>query len=289
MFRKMKDYYNPKIDYKMLYFLNPKLDTSKNYYETKNIYENNHDYLSEQGKWFTKLKKVYEYLLTSDLDIVKILEYAKKEFETTIDNDSMQKIQNEYLKISTSDSKYLATWFLQEIIFNKPLKNFSSELGILIFNAIIKKAGYIPMIFKSDNQKFINRIVQNKITTSSLRDILSIYEDLSIKYDKRYKHLSKNDVISMIQNNQDDWKNKYDIKKIWLYGSFVRNEENDFSDVDLYIEFKKAKNQEEMAFIKKHFVDLLERDVDILVEHKKYHHFSSNAIKEREVIFDDCE
>lgn len=78
MFRKIKDFYNPKIDYKMLYFLNPKLDTTKNYYETKSIYQKNTNYISEQGKWFKKLKNVYEYLLLSDLDIAKILDFLKK-------------------------------------------------------------------------------------------------------------------------------------------------------------------------------------------------------------------
>ena len=32
---------------------------------------------------------------------------------------------------------------------------------------------------------------------------------------------------------------------------------------------------------------MLKRDIDMLVENKEYKNFSNNALKEREVIFDD--
>lgn len=140
MFRKIRDFYNTKIDYKMLYFLNPKLDTTKNYYETKSIYQKNANYVSEQGKWFKKLKNVYEYLLLNDLDFEKILNYSVKEFETDVNENAKLKILNNFKNIKNNDIIYLATCFLREIIFKKTLNKYSDELAILIFNAIIKKS-----------------------------------------------------------------------------------------------------------------------------------------------------
>lgn len=287
MFRKIRDFYNTKIDYKMLYFLNPKLDTTKNYYETKSIYQKNANYVSEQGKWFKKLKNVYEYLLLNDLDFEKILNYSVKEFETDVNENAKLKIINNFKNLKNNDIIYLATCFLKEIIFNKPLNKYSDELAILIFNAIIKKAGFVPIIFVNDYRAFIKRIIYKKITIYSLIDVLSSYEDLSIKYDKKYDPLSKDDIVKIIKNNEKLLKQKYDVKKIWLYGSFVRNEANEFSDIDLYVDFFSNKTDEELIEMQEYFVKLLKRDIDMLVENKEYKNFSNNALKEREVIFDD--
>lgn len=287
MFRKIRDFYNTKIDYKMLYFLNPKLDTTKNYYETKSIYQKNANYVSEQGKWFKKLKNVYEYLLLNDLDFEKILNYSVKEFETDVNENAKLKIINNFKNLKNNDIIYLATCFLREIIFNKPLNKYSDELAILIFNAIIKKAGFVPIIFVNDYRAFIRRIIYKKITIYSLIDVLASYEDLSIKYDKKYDPLSKEDIVKIIKNNEKVLKQKYDVKKIWLYGSFVRNEANEFSDIDLYVDFFSNKTEEELIEMQEYFVKLLKRDIDMLVENKEYKNFSNNALKEREVIFDD--
>lgn len=287
MFRKIRDFYNTKIDYKMLYFLNPKLDTTKNYYETKSIYQKNANYVSEQGKWFKKLKNVYEYLLLNDLDFEKILNYSVKEFETDVNENAKLKIINNFKNLKNNDIIYLATCFLREIIFNKPLNKYSDELAILIFNAIIKKAGFVPIIFVNDYRAFIKSIIYKKITIYSLIDVLASYEDLSIKYDKKYDPLSKEDIVKIIKNNEKLLKQKYDVKKIWLYGSFVRNEANEFSDIDLYVDFFSNKTEEELIEMQEYFVKLLKRDIDMLVENKEYKNFSNNALKEREVIFDD--
>ncbi len=287
MFRKIGKYYNPKIDYKMLYFLNPQLDISKNYYETKKIYDSDIEAISTQGKWFKKLKHVYDYLFNNELNINEILGYASIEFETEVDDGAKEKIKAEYQRLSTKEVLYLATWFLKMFFYEKPLKENSDILGILIFNAMIKRNRYIPMIFMEDYRFFLSKIIHKKVTTNSLKDILSIYEDLSIKYDKKYSSLSKVDVIHLLNIHKEHLMHHFDIKKVWLYGSFVRNEENDFSDVDLYVEFQTKKTEEEIRILKNYFVELFKRDVDMLVEYTQYHNFSTNALKEREVVFDD--
>lgn len=288
MFKKKIENYNYKIEYKMLYFLNPKLDTTNNYYEVLDIYKNNSSYTSEQGKWFKKIKNVYDYLLKNELDIENILYYSALEFETSVNYVIKQKIIEKYLKLSIKDITFVATWLLKRFIGDKPLAENSDVLGILIFNAIIKKHDYIPIIFTKDYIMFLKQVINKKISTSSLKDILSIYEDLSIKYNKRYKKISKEDLIKIIKGSKEYLINNFDIKKVWLYGSFVRGEETEYSDIDLYVEFSKDKTEYEIEQVQNYFVLILGRSVDMLIEHRIYKNISNNAIKEREIIFDDC-
>lgn len=288
MFKKKIENYNYKIEYKMLYFLNPKLDTTNNYYEVLDIYKNNSSYTSEQGKWFKKIKNVYDYLLKNELNIENILYYSALEFETSVNYVIKQKIIEKYLKLSIKDITFVATWLLKRFIGDKPLAENSDVLGILIFNAIIKKHDYIPIIFTKDYIMFLKQLINKKISTSSLKDILSIYEDLSIKYNKKYKKISKEDLIKIIKGSKEYLINNFDIKKVWLYGSFVRGEETEYSDIDLYVEFSKDKTEYEIEQVQNYFVLILGRSVDMLIEHRIYKNISNNAIKEREIIFDDC-
>ena len=84
MFREFEKPYNPKINYKMIYFLNPKLDLRYNYYETLNIFYHNKDYESEQGKWFQKLNNIFTYLLNDSELTIEMFEFAAKQLNTKI-------------------------------------------------------------------------------------------------------------------------------------------------------------------------------------------------------------
>lgn len=289
MFKKIGENYNQKIEYKMLYFLNPKLDTSINYYETVNIFNEDVPYISDQGKWFTKIKKVYVYLLNNELDLDELFNYASKEFETELNHGKVNEIKNSLKYLEQKEVTYYATWFLKAILKFRPLYEKSNILGILIFNAILRKHNYVPMIFMPDYISFVQKIVDKGVTLNSLRDILYIYEDLSFKYEKKYALLTKNEIFIIIKNNKEALINDYDLKKVWLYGSFVRNEATDFSDIDLYVEFNQNKSNKEIQTVKKFFETILGRIVDLQIEHQKPKHFSNNGLKERELIFNDSE
>lgn len=48
----------------------------------------------------------------------------------------------------------------------------------------------------------------------------------------------KMNAIEILKKNEDIIKQKYGIKKIGIFGSFVRGEESECSDVDVIVEFK---------------------------------------------------
>ncbi len=52
------------------------------------------------------------------------------------------------------------------------------------------------------------------------------------------KMLSKKDIIKKIEKNKDKLKEK-SIKKIGVFGSYIKNKQNKKSDIDILVEFKK--------------------------------------------------
>ena len=49
---------------------------------------------------------------------------------------------------------------------------------------------------------------------------------------------TKNDILDFLEQNRMYLSNNYHISKIALFGSFVKNKQNDDSDVDILIDIK---------------------------------------------------
>ncbi len=78
------------------------------------------------------------------------------------------------------------------------------------------------------------------------------------------KTRDKQDIINFLQRHQQELQN-FGVKKIGLFGSFVRNEQKDNSDIDFLVEFVRGKktydNFIELAFL---LEDQLERHVELI-------------------------
>lgn len=49
--------------------------------------------------------------------------------------------------------------------------------------------------------------------------------------------LSQQEILNELSKNVGIWKEKYGVKRIGLFGSFARKEQNEFSDIDVVVEF----------------------------------------------------
>ena len=141
------------------------------------------------------------------------------------------------------------------------------------------------MIFLDEYNKFINRLIDENITTESLYEILSIYRDMSIKYVDKFDLIDKKTVLQRINSNKDNLIKQYGVKTIWLFGSFVRDESTEYSDVDLYVEFYDEKTEEEYLKFETYMKSILKRRVDMHIEGKVYERFAPNGKESREVVF----
>ena len=283
MFRKYENDYNPKIDFKVINLLNPKHDVINNYFEKVKIFKYDTPYYSEQGRWFKKIKKVYFHLINNKILTIEDFELAAQEFECDIDYSKTIKVLLYYN--ATKDIPYNATWLLREIWKEKPIGKYSYVFAVLVMNSLLKKNNYIPMIFLDEYNNFINRLIDENITTESLYEILSIYRDMSIKYIDKFDLIDKKTVLQRINSNKDNLIKQYGVKTIWLFGSFVRDESTEYSDVDLYVEFYDEKTEEEYLIFETYMKSILKRRVDMHIEGKVYERFAPNGKESREVVF----
>ncbi|MCD6474623.1 MAG: nucleotidyltransferase family protein [Thermoplasmata archaeon] len=94
------------------------------------------------------------------------------------------------------------------------------------------------------------------------------------------EYLSKEKIFDIIRQHKDELK-KYGVKRIGLFGSFVRGEQNKSSDIDIIVEFEEGKknfdNFINIAFL---LEKLFGRDVDILTPESINKHLKPYIMRE---------
>ena len=77
---------------------------------------------------------------------------------------------------------------------------------------------------------------------------------------------------------------KYDVKKAAIFGSIVRGEATEDSDIDLLIEFEGRKSLLDLVGLKLELQELLRRKVDVLTYGSLHPLLKERILNEQEVI-----
>ncbi len=95
---------------------------------------------------------------------------------------------------------------------------------------------------------------------------------------------TKNEIVAILQANQEQLKT-LGVKKLGLFGSFVRNEPDNASDIDLLVEFEPGQKTFD-NFIQLSFLleDLLARPVEVVTPESLSPYLSPHILKEVEYI-----
>ncbi|MFA9374870.1 MAG: nucleotidyltransferase family protein [Poseidonibacter sp.] len=80
------------------------------------------------------------------------------------------------------------------------------------------------------------------------------------------KQINKTNILNYLKEHYSEFKNKYNIEQIGLFGSYARDEANDNSDIDIFV--KMEPSLFDMVAIKEQIENDLNKKVDIIREHK---------------------
>ena len=95
---------------------------------------------------------------------------------------------------------------------------------------------------------------------------------------------TKSNIVSLIRNQGDQIQN-FGVKRLGLFGSFVREEQNEESDVDLLVEFepdkKTFKNFIRLCF---YLEDLFQREVELVTPESLSPYIGPRILQEVEYV-----
>ncbi len=76
--------------------------------------------------------------------------------------------------------------------------------------------------------------------------------------------------IEIIKNilieHKDELKEKYSVKDIGIFGSYVRGEQKDTSDIDILVDYEEVPGLFEFVRLKNYLSDLLSMQVDLVMK-----------------------
>ena len=277
--------YNPKIDFKMVSLLCIDDQLKYSYKRLKEIF---HQKIKPDNKieiLLDKTTKIFKEMRNKNKIDKSFLIWAVSLYDDIqLDIEKLNLYMEHFDYNKTMEAVYYASWNLRYIIKNNVFGNKSLELAILIFNQILYSNGYCPIVFYSNQLQSVKRLIETGVTVKSLMDCLDYFSDVSLKFNTKYNLLNKEDLIQIIHDS-DFLINIYELKKAWLFGSFVRDESTIYSDVDLIVELTDF-TLISRDHLKDDLVNLFERPVDLKIVGLDIIDFSIDVIEEKEVIFD---
>ena len=80
------------------------------------------------------------------------------------------------------------------------------------------------------------------------------------------KPIDKTNILNYLKEHYSEFRNKYHVEQIGLFGSYARDEATENSDIDIFVKMKPSLF--DMVAIKEQIENDLNRKVDIIREHK---------------------
>lgn len=75
-----------------------------------------------------------------------------------------------------------------------------------------------------------------------------------------------NEIKQILEIHKKEFKEKYGVKTIGIFGSYLKKEQTQTSDIDVLVEFEKPIGLLEFVGLKNHLSDLLEIQVDLVMK-----------------------
>ena len=80
------------------------------------------------------------------------------------------------------------------------------------------------------------------------------------------KPIDKTNILNYLKEHYSEFKSKYNVEQIGLFGSYARDEATENSDIDIFVKMKPSLF--DMVAIKEQIENDLDKKVDIIREHK---------------------
>jgi predicted nucleotidyltransferase len=74
------------------------------------------------------------------------------------------------------------------------------------------------------------------------------------------------EIRKILEHHKDELKAKYEVRQIGIFGSVVRKEQTETSDIDILVEFEKPIGLLEFVRVKNYLSDLLNMNVDLVMK-----------------------
>ncbi len=92
---------------------------------------------------------------------------------------------------------------------------------------------------------------------------------------------TKKEILSILHQSKDELKRRFHLKNVWLFGSFVREEQRQKSDVDVLVDFAEGATLFDWVGAGMYLEEKIGHRVDVVSRRALRKEFKSSVLKER--------
>lgn len=178
-----------------------------------------------------------------------------------IEEDILNAIFETYYKYYDEEIFYLVALMHLKILELVNTRKF--EFAFMISNYIMikrKKKVLIPY-------QYMYNSYFNSVKNKQIQKLMLIFKDIEVSDESMINNtLSKKDIIIKIVNLKEILKNKFNISRLYLYGSFAKDKTLKTSDLDLLIIFEDSLVNFEKNAKKQELADYLNEKLNIKID-----------------------
>ncbi len=255
----MKIKYNKKIDYLIAKFTYRKYLGATDEREWRAVYHEKIPPKSQAQDFMIRVKKVLKFIKSDDCQFN--YESIVSTYKIILKEDPVQfnekKLKN-YIQNIQEIKKHQSYQAYIELIRLQPFFKYNCEMAILIFNLMKIKSNQLPIVFYPKDVKEINQAIREKQPEGMIMALIIQNAHKTIEQNKWHRFISKEEIIEKIFKLKLELYEKFGVISMGIYGSYARGEENEYSDLDIFIKVIDSKKQD--VFNKKRiFVYLTEK------------------------------
>lgn len=190
-------------------------------------------------------------------NIIKILAILKED----------SKIKKPELLIKLINEEKLANYSLKIFIKTIEEKIFDEDINIemakIIHNFIEIKKCNIPIVFYYFETEQMVKLINNGEQDKSNIYLLYLYNK-TFEFNEPHEFFSKAEMINKILSIKNHLISKFYVTNFYIFGSFVKNEQTEYSDLDVYVEIQNDRMND--INLKYYLIEYLENKLGVKVD-----------------------
>lgn len=214
----------------------------------------------EENSKYKRLLKEFKEIKSKELtinSIRKLHQILENSEEIDISEDFINRINN----IDTIEK--MIDGFVKTIKDNMFLEK-TIEMAIIILNWQMIKKKFCPVVFYPGITKQILKSIESDDSQNKIYALFNhAYFNTITKFNQKHEIKTQDEVVKLILNHEQLLKDLYEIKSIGLFGSFARDDQNEYSDIDVWIKTKSRISYQSKYLIKSFLATLLNLRVDL--------------------------
>lgn len=222
---------NPKIPFKFLCMSNPKRNKLEGMFEKNKVYHGLKEPETDDERDLRLWQEIYRSFFLEN-DFHNAIAKVSKSLSQRISEEKGKRLVKE-LEISQNDEgPDAATAMFIRCVKTGIFGNETSRVAACIFNWIMTKNGFLPIIFYHQSLSALAQFADAGMERDDLEGMMTGLIPVSVRYNTKHRDCTPDELASKLFGMRKSLNDSHGVRHLWMTGSYVNGLFTAYSDLD---------------------------------------------------------